>query len=186
MGLGNPGPEFERTRHNLGAVTVGLLAERHRARLRRARSSSSLSAEVRMGGALVALAFPQTFMNDSGMAVASLVRRHGVEDLQRLVVIHDELDLPVGRVRVKLGGGSAGHNGLKSILAHLHDGGFVRVRIGVGKPPSPAEGANYLLRQAPKSERAALDAAVVAAADAVELIIAEGVQPAMNTVNAGT
>ncbi len=184
VGLGNPGSEYERTRHNLGAVAVGLLAERHGVRLRKARGSRSLSAEVREGERLLALAFPQTFMNESGAAVAALVRRHGVDDLRRLVVIHDELDLPVGRVKLKLGGGTAGHNGLRSILAHLHDDGFARVRIGVGKPPSPDRGADYLLRQAAKAERPALQAAVALAADAVEAILSEGLEAAMTRINA--
>ena len=129
------------------------------------------------------LAFPQTYVNDSGVSVAALVRRHGIGDLERLVVVHDELDLPTGKVKVKIGGGTAGHNGLKSIQAHLHDNGFVRVRIGVDKPPGRRQGADHVLRRPGKAEREALDVAVEIAADAVETIVAEGPAVAMNRFN---
>jgi PTH1 family peptidyl-tRNA hydrolase len=115
--------------------------------------------------------------------VAALVRRHSVTDLRHLVVVHDELDLPVGRVKVKIGGGTAGHNGLKSIQAHLHDNGFVRVRIGVDKPPGKRQGADHVLRRPSKAEQAALGVAVEVAADAVEAILKEGPQAAMNRFN---
>ena len=136
-----------------------------------------------MDGKRVVLAFPQTYVNDSGLSVAALVRRHSIEDLRRLVVVHDELDLPVGRVKLKLGGGTAGHNGLKSIQAHLHDNGFVRVRIGVDKPPGRMAGADYVLRKPGKAERQSLDVATEVAADAVEAIATEGVAAAMNRFN---
>jgi PTH1 family peptidyl-tRNA hydrolase len=119
------------------------LATRHGGRLKRGKERA-LVAEVRIDGKRVALAFPQTYVNESGVSVAALVRRHGIEDLRRLVVVHDELDLPVGRVKLKMGGGTAGHNGLKSIQAHLHDNGFVRVRIGVDKPPGKRQGADHV------------------------------------------
>ena len=112
---------------------------------------------MRVGAHRLALAFPQTFYNDSGLAVGALVRRHGIEDLHRLVVVHDELDLPPGRMKVKVGGGLAGNNGLKSIKAHLHTDDFVRVRIGVGKPPGRQQGADHVLRRPGKAERAELD-----------------------------
>ena len=136
-----------------------------------------------MDGKRVVLAFPQTYVNDSGVSVAALVRRHGIGDLERLVVVHDELDLPTGKVKVKIGGGTAGHNGLKSIQAHLHDNGFVRVRIGVDKPPGRRQGADHVLRRPGKAEREALDVAVEIAADAVETIVAEGPAVAMNRFN---
>lgn len=163
---------------------VSLLAGRHGGRLRRARSSRSLTSEVRVAGRLLALAVPETYVNESGMAVAALVRRHGVADLARLVVVHDELDLPVGRVRVKLGGGTAGHNGLKSIQAHLHGADFARVRIGIGKPPGRKEGADHVLGPPRRGERAELDVAVEEAADAVETILTEGIDAAMRRFNA--
>ncbi len=147
------------------------------------KADRSLVSEVRIDGRRVALAFPQTYMNESGSAVGRLVRRHGIVDLARLVVVHDELDLPVAKVRVKLGGGTAGHNGLRSIQAHLRDNGFARVRIGVGKPPGKQFGADHVLRPPSKSERTELEVAVQVAADAVESILVDGVPAAMNRFN---
>ena len=182
VGLGNPGDEYAHTRHNVGADAIALLAGRHGARLRSTKEQA-LVAEVRIGQARVVLAFPQTFMNESGRSVGLLMRRHGVEDLAKLVVIHDELDLEPGRVKLKEGGGLAGHNGLKSIKAHLHSDAFRRVRIGVGKPPGRQAGADYVLRRPGKAEQAELDVAIVEAADAVESILVEGFDSAMNRVN---
>ena len=129
------------------------------------------------------LAFPQTYVNLSGESVARLVRRYGVEDLGRLVVVHDELDLPPGRVKVKEGGGTAGHNGLESIRAHLHSGAFVRVRVGIGKPPGRQDGADYVLRRPGKAERIEMDVAVEEAVEAVELLFKEGPAAAMLRFN---
>ena len=181
-GLGNPGAEYARTRHNVGADTIALLAERHGGRLK-AGKERALSDEVRVGGHRLALAFPQTYYNESGLAVGALVRRHGVEDLHRLVVVHDELDLPPGRIQVKVGGGLAGNKGLKSIKAHLHSDDFVRVRIGVGKPSGPQHGADHVLRRPGKAERVELDIVIQEAADAVEMILADGAERAMNRFN---
>jgi PTH1 family peptidyl-tRNA hydrolase len=183
VGLGNPGAEFDRTRHNLGAETAVLVAERHGQRLRAEKGTRSHVAQFRLSGRLVAVAVPQTYMNESGLAVAALVRRYGVSDLARLVVVHDELDLPSGRVKVKVGGGTAGNNGLKSIHAHMHDSGYVRVRIGIGKPPGRQPGADYVLHRPGRAERDGLDAAVSLAADAVEVIAAEGADAAMLRFN---
>jgi PTH1 family peptidyl-tRNA hydrolase len=182
VGLGNPGAEYAHTRHNVGADTIALLAERHGGRLK-AGKERALSGEVRVGALRLALAFPQTFYNESGLAVGALVRRHGIEDLHRLVVVHDELDLPPGRIQVKMGGGLAGNKGLKSIKAHLHSDDFVRVRIGVGKPPGRQQGADHVLRRPGKTERNELDVVIQEAADAVELILAEGAEAAMNRFN---
>lgn len=118
------------------------------------------------------------------MAVAALARRHGIEDPHRLVIVHDELDLPPGRIKVKLGGGLAGNNGLRSIKAHLGTDAFARVRIGVGKPPGRQEGADHVLRRPGKAERTELDIAIQDAADAVEMIVADGIEAAMTTFNA--
>ncbi len=185
VGLGNPGAEFEGTRHNIGVEVVEVLAERHGGRLRRARELSLVS-EIRIGESRVTLAFPQTYMNESGRAVRELVRRHGIEDLAKLVVVHDEIDLPVGRLKVKLGGGLAGHNGLRSIRDHLHDDAFGRVRIGVGRPRSARQGADHVLRRPAGRAREDLAVAVEEAADAVELILAEGYEAAMTRYNATT
>jgi PTH1 family peptidyl-tRNA hydrolase len=163
-----------------------VLASRHGARLRAEKGTRALAAECRVGGRLLALATPQTYMNDSGLAVGALVRRHGIEDLRRLVIVHDELDLPAGVVRVKVGGGLAGHNGLSSIRAHIHSTDFVRVRIGIGKPPGRQLGADHVLRRPGKAEREQLDVAIQIAADAVEAVLAEGPEAAMNSFNGRT
>jgi PTH1 family peptidyl-tRNA hydrolase len=184
VGLGNPGPEYEGTRHNIGADVVSLLAGRHKTGLRRGKERA-LVAEVRADGRLLVLAFPQTYVNLSGESVSRLVRRYGItDDLRRLVVVHDELDLPVGRVKVKDGGGTAGHNGLESIRSHLHTGGFVRVRVGIGKPPGRMLGADYVLRKPARTERIDLDVAVEEAADAVICVLTDGIDAAMNRYNA--
>jgi len=144
----------------------------------------ALVGEANVDGRRLALGFPQTFMNDSGLSVAPLVRRFGIDDLARLVVVHDELDLPVGRIQVKAGGGLAGHNGLKSIKAHLHSDAFTRIRIGVGKPPGKEQGVSHVLRSPGKRERTELDVSVELAADAVEWILTYGVPAAQNRFNA--
>ncbi|MGE3620453.1 MAG: aminoacyl-tRNA hydrolase [Acidimicrobiia bacterium] len=184
VGLGNPGTEYAGTRHNVGAEVVELLARRHGGQLRQGRERA-LSDEVRIDGKRVALAFPQTYMNLSGESVALLVRRHGIEDPARLVVVHDELDLPLGRLKVKVGGGLAGHNGLRSIVAHLKTQDFARIRIGIGKPPGGKDkGADHVLRRPTKAVRTELDVVVEEAADAVELIVRDGLAGAMNALNA--
>lgn len=182
VGLGNPGPEYEGTRHNVGADAVALLAQRHGEELRKGRERA-LVAEVRIAGQRVALAFPLTFMNLSGESVQLLVRRHGIDDPTRLVVVHDELDLDVGRIKVKQGGGLAGHNGLKSITQHLGTTDYTRIRIGIGRPPGSQAGKDFVLRRPAKTERGALDDALAQAADAVEHIAASGVEAAMNVAN---
>lgn len=182
IGLGNPGAEYANTRHNIGADVVALLADRHGGRLR-AGKERALVAEVRVGPQRLALAFPQTFYNDTGLAAAALVRRHGIVDLHRLVVVHDEMDLPPGKLKVKVGGGLAGNNGLKSIVAHVHSEDFVRVRLGIGKPPGRQQGVDHVLRRPGKAERAELDVAMADAADAVEVILTDGADPAMTRYN---
>lgn len=182
VGLGNPGAEYAGTRHNVGADVVALLADRHGGRLK-AGKERALSAEVRIGTHRVALAFPQTFYNESGNAVVALLHRHGIEDLHRLVVVHDEMDLPTGKLKVKVAGGLAGNNGLKSIKAHVKSDDFVRIRIGIDKPPGRQQGADHVLRRPGKTERADLDVAIAEAADAVEHILAEGAEAAMTRFN---
>ena len=129
------------------------------------------------------VAVPTTYYNESGMAAAALVKRYGIDDPAKVVVVHDELDLPVGKIKVKAGGGLAGNNGLKSIKAHLGTDAFLRVRIGVGKPPGSQHGRDHVLRRPGKRERDDLDAAIAEAADAVELILAEGIDAAMQRHN---
>lgn len=182
VGLGNPGKDYARTRHNVGEETITRLAARLGERLRAGRDQALLS-ESRLGGQRVVLAFPLTFMNESGNSVSKLVRRYRLDDLTRLVIVHDELDLPPGVVRVKAGGGLAGHNGLRSITSHVHSQDYLRVRIGVGKPPSKEQGANHVLSRLSSSERLLLDESVQRAADAVETIVTDGVEAAMRQFN---
>lgn len=182
VGLGNPGSEFEHTRHNVGADTVQLLASRHDEKLKSVRGTQSAVAEARIGSHRVVLAVPQTYMNDSGLATRALIRRYGL-DVSKLVVVHDELDLPAGRVKIKAGGGTAGHNGLKSIHAHLHDQGYLRVRIGIGKPPGRRTGTDHVLRRPGAKDRQLLAVAIETAADAVEAIVKDGAEDAMNRFN---
>jgi PTH1 family peptidyl-tRNA hydrolase len=181
VGLGNPGEEFKRTRHNVGADVVEMLATRHGARLRKTKERA-LTDEVHIGDKRVALAIPLTYMNDSGQAVAALARRYGVEP-EHVVIVHDELDLPPAVLKVKAGGGLAGHNGLRSIKQHLHSDAFLRVRIGVGKPVSKEQGADHVLNRFGKRERSEVDVTLEEAADAVELIASNGVDVAMNRYN---
>jgi PTH1 family peptidyl-tRNA hydrolase len=182
VGLGNPGSEYARTRHNVGAEVVELLAKRHGGRLKKGRRENALVDEVRIGGRRVALAVPLTYMNDSGRAVGALVRRYDVEP-EALVIVHDELDLPPAVLKVKEGGGLAGHNGLRSIKQHLKTDEFLRVRIGVGKPVSKEHGADHVLNRFGKREQAEIEVTIEEAADAVETILTEGVAAAMTRYN---
>ena len=184
LGLGNPDAEYGGTRHNLGAQCVQLLAERHGGRLKMGKEKA-LTAEVRIGSSLVALAFPQTYMNESGQAARLLVRRYGIEDLADVVAIHDELDLPSGRVKLKFGGGTAGNNGLKSLQGHLNSPDFGRIRIGIGRPNGSGQAIEYVLKRPGKAEKEVLDVAVQLAADAVEAMLVDGFERTMNRLNTG-
>ena len=182
VGLGNPGKEYARTRHNVGEECVRLLSERHDAPLKAGRDNA-LVGEARFGAGAdaerVVLAFPITYMNESGQAVSALVRRYKIDEPGKIIVVHDELDLDPGVLKLKAGGGLAGHNGLRSITQHLKTQDYLRVRIGVGKPPNKDRGADHVLNRVPTAQREMLDAVVAEAADAVELIVAQGIDVAM-------
>ncbi len=182
VGLGNPGDQFEGTRHNVGADVVAELADRAGARLRKTKARA-LATGILLNDKRIVLAFPQTFMNNSGESVRLLVRSFGIQEANHIVIVHDELDLDVGRLRLKEGGGLAGHNGLRSITQHLGTTEYVRLRIGVGRPPASQSGADYLLRRPSKEHRAILDQAVIDAADALELMTEVGVEATMAQVN---
>ncbi|MCB1011226.1 MAG: aminoacyl-tRNA hydrolase [Microthrixaceae bacterium] len=185
VGLGNPGSRYAGTRHNVGSDAVTLLAGRHGERLRSDSKVSAETASVRIGDSRVVLAVPSTFMNESGLALSQLVRRHPPDEWTDLVVVHDELDLEPGTVRLKSGGGLAGHNGLRSIDAHLGTRDFARVRIGVGKPPGGADrGADWVLSKVSGSAREVLEGSVERAADAIEAIVDVGLDAAMVEFNA--
>jgi PTH1 family peptidyl-tRNA hydrolase len=185
VGLGNPGKQYERTRHNVGADVIDELARRGGVVLKAGRDKA-LTAECALRAHRVVLAFPTTYMNDSGEAVRPVMRRHGLTEPAQLIVVHDELDLQPGVVRVKVGGGLAGNNGLRSITAHLHTQDYLRVRIGIGKPQSKEHGAGHVLSKVPPRERELLDIAIQHAADAVEVLLAEGVEAAQRVYNSPT
>ncbi|MSY19282.1 MAG: aminoacyl-tRNA hydrolase [Actinobacteria bacterium] len=182
VGLGNPGKEYARTRHNVGEEVVALLAKRCSATLKAGRDKAMV-AEVTIEGKRCVLAFPLTFMNLSGQSVGALARRYGIDDPAQLIVAHDELDLPPAQVRVKVGGGLAGNNGLRSITQHLKTQDYLRVRIGIGKPPSKEQGANHVLSRLGKAEREELDVSIQIAADAVEALVGRGPDAAMREFN---
>jgi peptidyl-tRNA hydrolase, PTH1 family len=185
IGLGNPGREYERSRHNVGFEVIERLCFGASASLKVGKERA-LAAEISIAGQRVALACPTTFMNLSGESAVKLVRRYGIEDPSHIIIVHDELDLPPGVVKVKVGGGLAGHNGLRSITQHVKTQDYLRIRIGVGKPPSKEAGAGHVLNKVPKAERGLLDECVIRGAEAVELIVAAGVDAAMQQVNAAT
>jgi PTH1 family peptidyl-tRNA hydrolase len=182
IGLGNPGSKYARTRHNVGEEAVRLLGERHGSPLKSGRDNA-LVGEARLSDDRVVLAFPITFMNESGQAASALIRRYRIETPEQIIVIHDELDLEPGVLRVKAGGGLAGHNGLRSITEHLKTQDYLRVRIGVGKPPNKDRGAAHVLTNIPARQRELLEVKIAEAADAVELIIGQSVDAAMREFN---
>ena len=187
VGLGNPGTKYSRTRHNVGFEAIELLAARLKATLKAGRDRA-LFAEVNTTANAqtkhLLLAMPTTFMNESGNAVGPLARRYAISDPLKIIIVHDELDLEPGVVKIKSGGGLAGHNGLASITQHLKTQDFLRVRIGVGKPPSKEQGGDHVLSKIPARERELLDISVQVAADAVQLIVTEGLDAAMRNINA--
>ena len=148
LGLGNPDAEYGNTRHNAGAMVVTRLAERFGTRLRRSRQRAEV-AEVRDGDTRVVLARPTSYVNESG-GPASLLMRYYKVPLERLIVVHDEIDLAAGKLQVRRGGGTAGHNGVKDVVKALGSPGFLRVRLGVGRPPGRQDPADYVLEPIPK------------------------------------
>jgi PTH1 family peptidyl-tRNA hydrolase len=184
VGLANPGREYEGSRHNVGGDAVRLVAQRRHANLSLERRQRALTATVTSAHGLVTLAIPTTFMNESGAALPPLLRRTSIDDFAQLVVVHDELDLDPGRLQLKLGGGLAGHNGLRSIAGTIDTQEFARLRIGIGKPPSKEQGAEYVLRRpsgrALEERRVELEAA----ADAIETLLDYDFEEAQRRVNA--
>lgn len=182
VGLGNPGKKYARTRHNVGTDAIELLAQRLHVSLKVGRDRAQV-VETRIGDQAVVLAIPTTWMNESGEAVGPIARRYKIP-ASNIIIIHDELDLEPGAVKLKMGGGLAGHNGLKSVSQHIGTNDYARVRIGVGKPTSKEQGADHVLSSIPPAERKILDVAVEVACDAVERIMKEGLDAAMREYNA--
>ncbi len=185
VGLGNPGPSYAATRHNVGRIVVELFAARVGGSFKAHRRGRADVVEARLGdapGTRAVLARSRSYMNESGGPVASLRDFFGV-DIDHLVVVHDELDLPYGTLRVKRGGGDNGHNGLRSVRAALGTGDFLRVRFGIGRPPGRMDPAVFVLKPFSASERADLPVLVERAADAVEALLVDGLAYAQNLYN---
>ena len=182
VGLGNPGPDYAETRHNIGFRVVDLLAARAGGRFSKHRTNADVL-EGRLAGRRVVFAKPRTYMNVSGGPVAGLLRYFSVP-LDDLVVVHDDLDLGFGVVRLKRGGGEGGHNGLRSISTSLGTRDYLRVRFGIGRPPGRQDPADFVLKRFTGAESKELDLAVDLAADAAEALLGEGLEPAQNRFHA--
>lgn len=183
VGLANPGKEYEGSRHNIGGDALRLAVQRRGAQLTLERRQRALSVTLTTSRGPITLAVPTTFMNESGSAMPPLLRRTSVDDLAQLVIVHDELDLEPGRLQLKLGGGLAGHNGLRSIAQTLGTQDFARLRVGIGKPPSKEQGADYVLHRPTGKGREALSGDVERAADAIETLLDYDFEEAQRRVN---
>ncbi|RRR45035.1 aminoacyl-tRNA hydrolase [Mycolicibacter terrae] len=183
VGLGNPGPNYARTRHNVGFMVVDLLAERIGSAFKLHKKSGADIATGRLSGQPVVLARPRCYMNESGRQVGPLAKFYSVPP-GGLVVIHDDLDLDFGRIRLKQGGGEGGHNGLRSIATVLGSKDFQRVRLGIGRPPGRQDPAAFVLQAFGAREREQVPTICEQAADATELLIELGLEPAQNLVHA--
>ena len=183
VGLGNPGPTYAKTRHNIGFMVADLLAARTGSNFKVHKKSGAEVATGRLGGRSVVLAKPRSYMNESGRQVGPLAKFYSVPPAD-IVVIHDELDIDFGRIRLKSGGGVAGHNGLKSVASVLGTKDFQRVRVGIGRPPGRVTPATFVLENFTTPERAEVPTIVEQAADATELLIGQGLEPAQNVVHA--
>ena len=181
-GLGNPGPEYAGNRHNAGYMVVDLLAERMGSRFKAHRTRNEV-ADGRLAGFPVTLAKPRTFMNTSGGPVAALATFYKVPP-ERVIVVHDELDIPFGALRLKLGGGDNGHNGLRSITRSLGTNDYYRVRFGIGRPPGRMDAATFVLRDFSTPERKELPLLIDRCADAVETLLSKGMAAAQNEFHA--
>ncbi|GJF10265.1 peptidyl-tRNA hydrolase [Mycolicibacterium cyprinidarum] len=183
VGLGNPGPNYAKTRHNVGFMVAGILADRIGEKFKVHKKSGAEVTTGRLVGRPVVLAMPRVYMNESGRQVGPLAKFYSVSPAD-IVVIHDELDIDFGRIRLKLGGGEGGHNGLRSVASALGTKDFQRVRIGVGRPPGRKDPAAYVLENFNAAERTEVPTICEQAADATELLIADGLEPAQNIVHA--
>lgn len=183
VGLGNPGPQYAKTRHNLGFMVADLLAGRMGEQFKVHKRSGAEIVTGRLSHRPVVLAKPRTYMNESGRQVGPLAKFYSVMPAD-IIVIHDELDIDFGRIRLKLGGGEGGHNGLRSVASALGTKNFQRVRIGIGRPPGRKDPAAYVLETFTSAERPEVPAICEQAADATELLIEVGLETAQNQVHA--
>ena len=178
VGLGNPGREYAHTRHNVGFDIIDLLAKQRHVRIL-ARQSRALVGSFDLCGEKILLVKPQTFMNESGQAVGGIARKHnlGPDDI---LVVYDDMDLPLGKIRIRMRGSSGGHNGMKSIISHLHSEEFLRMRIGIGRS---GEAIDHVLSRFNRKDRVIMDDTIVQAAAALDMILEEGIEAAMNLHN---
>ena len=181
VGLGNPGPEHQATRHNAGFWFVDVLARRHGAEFRDYRKYSGETARVGIGGDEIVLLKPTTYMNRSGLSIRQLSEFYKIA-ADDILVAHDELDLPVGSVRLKHGGGHGGHNGLRDTIAHIGES-FWRLRLGIGHPGNKTDVIDYVLTHAPRSEEDLIMEAVNLAADCIPLLLEQGAERAMTKLH---
>ena len=181
VGLGNPGPRYTGTRHNAGFLVVELLAGRFGGRFKAHKGRCDV-VEGRLAGVSVVLAKPKSYMNESGGPIVAISRFYKVP-VERITIVHDELDLPFGTLRLKRGGGDGGHNGLRSATSALGSREYARVRFGIGRPPGRQDPAEYVLRDFAAAERKEVPYLVDRAADAVEALVAEGLEAAQNKFN---
>jgi PTH1 family peptidyl-tRNA hydrolase len=183
VGLGNPGPNYAKTRHNIGFMVADILADRMSSNCKVHMRSGAAVATGHLGGRSVVLAKPRVFMNESGRQVGPLANFYSVPPGD-VIIVHDELDIDFGRIRLKLGGGEGGHNGLRSVASVLGTKNFQRVRVGIGRPPGRKDPAAYVLENFSAAERTEVPTICEQAADATEMLVQLGLEPAQNTVHA--
>ncbi len=181
-GLGNPGRQYEHTRHNVGFDTIDVLAARHGIRVD-TRKHKALCGAGYIGGTKVLLAKPQTYMNLSGESVRELIDFYKIDPAEELIIIYDDISLAPGQLRLRTKGSAGGHNGIKSIIAHVGGQEFKRIKVGVGEKPKGWDLADYVLSHFPKEEREKAENAFVRAADAAEMILSGKMEAAMNEYN---
>ncbi|MCR5978631.1 aminoacyl-tRNA hydrolase [Gordonia jinghuaiqii] len=183
VGLGNPGPKYEKTRHNVGAMVADGLVDSAGERWKVHKKSGAEVAEVRLGGRSVLVAKPRVYMNESGRQIGPLAKFYSIAP-DDLIVVHDELDIDFGAVRLKRGGGEGGHNGLRSISQVIGTRDYLRVRIGIGRPPGRQDPADFVLKPFPASARSEVELLIGNGCDAVELLVSQDLEDAQNTVHA--
>lgn len=182
VGLGNPGPTYAFTRHNIGARVIEALAKNAGASLNKHKRAAALVSEIRLNGKHVVIAMPTSFMNESGGPTKALATFYKVEP-QNIIVLHDELDIDLGVIRVKFGGGDNGHNGLKSIRKSFDTGDWYRIRLGIGRPPGQQEPADFVLKNFSSSEKAEVSDLIDRGAEAVEHLVSSSLEETQNRFN---
>ena len=180
VGLGNPGENYRATRHNVGFRVVEALVLKRDVQVRE--KDELIFGSYKLDGREIFLLFPQTFMNESGRAVAPFLKYRQIP-VQHLLVVSDDLDLPAGKIRLRTSGGSGGHHGLDSIITHLQSSDFPRLRLGIGKPPSAEEGARHVLATFTAEEKSKIDQVIERARDGIETFLLKGPEKAMNELN---